>query len=131
MPVAERASTSLAKVHLTDSGWSFIAAVLLAAYLCIHIVRDLYYAGKYMLKCCSRCSICSSRCCRRDVPEADDNDTLLTVVKTTAKGQKAHLTDKCPSLKQITVYTTEVKDICKHCRRITLEEILDNKKKIK
>ncbi len=56
---------------------------------------------------------------------------LLTVVKTTAKGQKAHLTDKCPSRDQSTVITTEVKDICRHWRRIILEEILDKKKKIK
>ena len=100
---------------------------LLAIYIMVHMVKDLWQVGKCLY---NRCSI--KMCCeKRAAQEAEEDDLLLTVVKTTAKGQKAHLTDKCPSLKQSTVITTEVKDICRHCRRITLEEILDQKKKIK
>ena len=73
---------------------------------------------------------CSFTCCRRSAQEAEpEEEQPLTRVLMTASRQKVHLTDKCPSLKVSTVYVRETQEVCKHCRRLVLEEILDQKKK--
>ena len=75
-PIAVRPSTSLAVVHLTDSWLSTAVLALLAIYIVIHMVRDLYFAGKHILNCCNGCSI---KCCRRQAQE-EDAEMLLSVV---------------------------------------------------
>ena len=128
MQIATVESRSLATWSSTELSWSTIAFGMLMLYLAAHVVADLFRLMAFLKRCKANCSKDCSLCCRRKAVQPEDGDELLTTVKTTAKGEKAHIHASCPILKQSSVHVTNDTPICKHCRRLTLESILDKKK---
>ena len=118
----------------TESSWGFLLLfVVIVIYLGGHLLCDLLAGWRWLVACCTqghaKCAGWWHWLRAMEVPDPDLEEPPLTFIRMTATRQRAHLTDRCPSLQASTSYVRETHEICKHCRRLVMEELSHKKKK--